>query len=378
MRDALGPGTVLGYCTNVHAGATLAGVLDALARVAPRLRTAGDAPVGVGLWLSARAAAELEHAPDGPARLRDRLAQLGLFTFTFNGFPYSDFHTPVVKHAVYEPTWADPRRADYTLALARLAAQLAEPGAAFSISTLPLGWRAAMSPDQRRAAAQRLARTADALARIEGDTGSRVTVDLEPEPGCVLDTAAGVAEFFAGDLAAAASAAGVPEPALRRHIGVCHDVCHSAVMHEDQAGAMAAYAAAGVRVGKLQVSAAIEGTLEQLGRFAEPRYLHQTVVRRPGGPPAFHEDLPAARAAHPPDAVARAHFHVPIFLSHFGAVRSTADQIAPAIAAARGLHGVRAFEVETYAWGVLPDGLRPDDPAEGIAAELRWARGQAP
>ena len=38
--------------------------------------------------------------------------------FTFNGFPYGDFHQSVVKHRVYEPTWADAER------LAALAATL--------------------------------------------------------------------------------------------------------------------------------------------------------------------------------------------------------------------------------------------------------------
>ena len=33
---------------------------------------------------------------------------------------------------------------------------------------------------------------------------------------------------------------------------------------------------------------------------------------------------------------------------------------------------VRHFEVETYAWGVLPPHLQPPSLAEGIAAEMRW------
>ena len=34
--------------------------------------------------------------------------------------------------------------------------------------------------------------------------------------------------------------------------------------------------------------------------------------------------------------------------------------------------GVRHFEVETYAWNVLPKELRTDDLAEGIAREILW------
>jgi hypothetical protein len=35
------------------------------------------------------------------------------------------------------------------------------------------------------------------------------------------------------------------------------------------------------------------------------------------------------------------------------------------------------WEVETYAWGVLPKKLRPADLSEGIAAELQWFRSVA-
>jgi hypothetical protein len=34
----------------------------------------------------------------------------------------------------------------------------------------------------------------------------------------------------------------------------------------------------------------------------------------------------------------------------------------------------RDFEVETYAWTVLPDELKTDDLARGIARELLWTR----
>ena len=37
---------------------------------------------------------------------------------------------------------------------------------------------------------------------------------------------------------------------------------------------------------------------------------------------------------------------------------------------------VRHFEVETYAWNVLPPELQRDSLADGIADELKWVREQ--
>ena len=50
---------------------------------------------------------------------------------------------------------------------------------------------------------------------------------------------------------------GDDEEIVRRHIRVCHDICHAAVMFEDQEEVLRKYAAAGIQVGKIQVSAAL-------------------------------------------------------------------------------------------------------------------------
>ena len=103
------------YCTNVHAGRTLAETEANLGRFAPRVRELvasaeePDAELGLGLWLSAETARELRET-GGARAFRDRLLDQGLRVVTFNGFPYGDFHAEVVKHAVYEPHWAVVRR----------------------------------------------------------------------------------------------------------------------------------------------------------------------------------------------------------------------------------------------------------------------------
>ena len=70
----------------------------------------------------------------------------------------------------------------------------------------------------------------------------------------------------------------------------------------------------------------------------------------------------------------RVHFHVPIYLDKFGPLRSSRPQIEECLAAAARLSSVRHFEVETYAWGVLPKELRQADLATGIAQEMEWFR----
>jgi hypothetical protein len=182
---------------------------------------------------------------------------------------------------------------------------------------------------------------------------------------------------------------GPDEAAVRRHLAVCHDVCHAAVMFEEQAEVLQRYRAAGIGVGKVQVSSAVAldltrlppgeraAALHQLESFDEDRYLHQTMVRsRAGDEPVFHEDLPAALAATAPGGGGewRVHFHVPIYLQRFGYLDALQQPILDCLRFAATHDTTDHFEVETYAWGVLPAELQQPDLAAGIADEMAWFR----
>jgi hypothetical protein len=119
---------------------------------------------------------------------------------------------------------------------------------------------------------------------------------------------------------------------------------------------------------------------KELSSFAEDRYLHQTSVRTSRDEPvSFFDDLPEALAAARDNpryraAVWRVHFHVPIFLSEFRGIGTTQHTIRECLEAS-GLHPQLAhFEVETYAWSVLPPPLQCPELAEGIAREMHWLR----
>ena len=167
------------------------------------------------------------------------------------------------------------------------------------------------------------------------------------------------------------------------HIRVCHDVCHAVVMFEEQRDVLRNYRSAGIGVGKVQVSSAVvvaldhlsaserAAALAQLGGFAEDRYLHQTMVKQRNDEPSFYEDLPRALAAERAGEW-RVHFHVPIYLERFGLLGASRAQIVECVREAFTSSTTNHFEVETYAWGVLPEELRQPDLAVGITKEMEW------
>lgn len=375
----------IGYCTNVHAGANLAQTRENLEKhaVAVKAAVCPDREMGIGLWLSANSASELL-STDQIGEFADWLGQRQLIPFTLNGFPYGDFHERVVKHRVYKPTWYEKARLDYTLNLIEILDRLLPPRVEGSISTLPVCWgNPPPTAEAAGFAATQLRHVADRLAELESSSGRLIYVCLEPEPGCYLQRSEDIISFFNRFLLPVGN-----EERIRRHIRVCHDVCHAAVMFEEQADVFDRFRAAGVRVGKVQVSSAVlvdfmqiqqsdrAEAVRQLAGFAEDRYLHQTTVRDPRGKMSFFEDLPAAldSIGDPGRLVERwsIHFHVPVYLDKFGHLGTSQTQIQQCLDAARGHPELSHLEVETYAWGVLPGELKQPNLASGIALELNW------
>ena len=119
--------------------------------------------------------------------------------------------------------------------------------------------------------------------------------------------------------------------------------------------------------------------LAALGEFAEDRYLHQTVCRTQNS--QFFEDLPQALAAARSGQVEawaewRVHFHVPIYLERFGALSTTREDIVECLRHTLTEPQLKHYEVETYAWGVLPEELRQSELSSGIAREMQWLHDQ--
>ncbi|MDK3256798.1 metabolite traffic protein EboE [Blastococcus capsensis] len=366
----------LGYCTNVHPAEDVAGIVDQLRRLAAGVRAELTWPrLGVGLWLPRTAATELAD-PAACARLREVLDELGLEVVTLNGFPYQGFQEEVVKHRVYRPDWTEDARVTWTLDLARILARLLPDDVATgSISTLPLGWREPWDDAADVAAIANLRAVGDALAALEEETGKRILLAIEPEPGCRVETTA--------------EAAAVAERVGRPHVGICVDLCHLAVEFEDPVAAIAALQERGTLVAKVQVSSALRAedpddpaVRAALAGFDEARFLHQTRAGGDGGIRARADDLGEALAgAVPVDAEWRVHFHAPLQAAALPPLGTTRSELETALQQLVGPGRVltRHLELETYTWTVLPPDRRPagdDSLVSALAEELRYVAGR--
>ena len=387
----------LTYCSNIHPGETWPEVLEGLRRHLPTVKAAvaPEAPFGLGLRLSAVAAEALVQ-PAALEELRALLDEGPYYVFTLNGFPYGTFHGASVKEGAYRPDWSEEERLLYSNRLAEILAIFLPEGMEGSVSTVPgtfKPWALDRNGGKIEAITDNLIRHVAELIAIEQTRGRRIVLALEPEPCCFLETVAETIDYFEGHLFGAAAAERLAvmsglsksqaEAALRRHLGVCYDVCHAAVEFEDPRDSLVRLRAAGIRIAKLQLSAALRiaavgpETRNQLTPFAEPVYLHQTVERGPAGLTRYL-DLPEALAQveRAEGHEWRTHFHVPIFLEEMQDFGTTQGFLREILALHQAEPVTDQLEVETYTWDVLPERYRQAEVGNAIARELNWVREQ--
>jgi hypothetical protein len=382
----------LSYCLNIHPGETWGENLRAIQEKAGLVRqiVAPGQWFGLGLRISAQAAAELTADPAKRAAALDVFSEAEMYPFSVNAFPYGRFHGGAVKEHVYSPDWRMLDRRNYTFQVADILAGWLPEGVDGSISTVPGSYKAWIKDVAAVSAmAENLGATAAYLAALEEDTGKEIHIGLEPEPSCFLETTQETIAFFKNEL----WTTGVEEikrirkcytkeaeEMMRRHIGICFDTCHVALQFEDPLESLRAYRAEGIRISKVQLSAAlmVAGNPDgwaALKPFAEGVYLHQVRGRTAGGHIAAWNDLPEALADEDGQESieeVRVHFHVPLFFKEHGPLSSTGATLTPDF-----FHELRSgatnhVEIETYTFDVLPQEIHPGDVVKSIAREFEW------
>ncbi len=386
----------LTYCTNIHAAETWPDVIAGLRRHLPEIKAKVSPihPLGVGLRLAAKAAEALCD-PATFSELQEFLNEGGYYVFTLNGFPYGNFHSQSVKEGAYKPDWTDPLRLSYSNTLSDHLARLLPDNMEGSISTVPGTFKPWMKDNANiiDTIADNIIQHVWHLVKLRETTGKSINLALEPEPFCMIETIDETITFFMkflyGDKAVARLSAlsgltsDAASQALRRHLGVCYDVCHAAVEFEDARGSLSALKNAGIKISKLQLSSAMRipsvgpDTVQQLGQMNEPVYMHQVVENR-GGTLIRYSDIPEALKEI--DAAQgsewRTHFHVPIFLEEMQTVATTQQFLKDILAIHKEQPVTEQLEVETYTWDVLPESYKSVGVSAAIARELTWVQDQ--
>lgn len=384
----------LTYCTNIHPGQDWKSTFESIKQHVPGIKSevSKEQPFGLGLRLSNKASEELEMG-NNMSEFKQWLDTNHLYVFTMNGFPYGNFHDERVKDMVHAPDWTTNDRLAYTKRLFRQLSELLPEGMNGGISTSPITYKYWHKTDSAiknafETGAKNMLEVAFQLHNIENTTGKYLHLDIEPEPDGLLENSEEVLAFYADFLVPIGITyfkqelgvdANEAEAIIKKYITVCYDVCHFSLAYEEPIDTFTKFKANDIKVGKIQVSAALkilfngkndEKIWEQLSQFNEPTYLHQ-VTEIIDGKVKTYSDLPLVLEGERNHKELRAHYHVPIFLEKYGELLSTQDHIMKTMQYLKLDPISEHLEIETYTWDVLPVALK-QDLSVSIIREIEW------
>ncbi|WP_300600568.1 metabolite traffic protein EboE [Niabella sp.] len=388
----------LTYCSNIHPGETWTDHFYQLQQYFPEIKKkcSPRASMGIGLRLSAIAARTLSKKKELHA-FKNWLGEQEAYLFTMNGFPYGGFHKTIVKDQVHTPDWTTAKRVAYTKQLAGILAALLPDKMEGSISTSPLSYRhwhknEAATTVAINKSTTNLVSVVEHLILLEKESGKTIFIAIEPEPdGILTDTPSFIhwyqqvllqtgAGLLSQKLGVSTSKA---VSLLRKHIRLCYDVCHAAVNYEDHAFQIKQLQQLRIRIGKIQISAALKARFSQkdennqllikaVTNFLEPTYLHQ-VISRDRDVYTVYPDLPEALKSvqTAPAKEWRIHYHVPIFTKNIRPLSTTQEDIVTVLQLHKEAPLTQHLEIETYTWEVLPPNLKKDI-VGSVSREMKW------
>lgn len=352
-----------------------------------------ESPVDVSVRLSQAALGDPEFSGEKLRSLLDEygLALAGISAVSIGGG---------TKEHVHHPDWRTEERLGFMFPALNLAAEFATPAREVGVTTNALSYRHWLDidmPGNWAALTLNVIRAVQHLVGIRQRTGITIHIDLEVEPGSVLRDSADILRFYTQWLLPRGSAmlsdrmdeiGGTATEAILRHVRLALDTAHAGVVWDDAGASLDAFEQYGIRIGRLQVSSALEVQIpaepdarqemaEHLATFVSPTLLQQVVAHRDGALVQRFEDLPDAIAVINESVSERwrIHTHAPLLADRYGIFASTREDTASWIReiARRGLD-VGMIELRSANWDVVPHDDR--GPMEAmIMREVEWVRG---
>lgn len=388
----------LTYCSNIHPGEKWDDHFAALQQTVPYIRQqlAPGSAFALGLRIANEASIELSK-PERLAEFKAWLDEQNVFVPIINGFPYGGFHNTTVKDHVHTPDWTTTDRRDYTIRLFDILVQLLPDNRDGGVSTPPLSYRLWWKGQTELSktidiATGHILEVLDHLINIKTTTGKTLHLDIEPEPDGILDNVADFVNWYRDVLLPKgidyliqkhSFSQEKAKETILEHIQLCYDICHAAVAYEEPETILKSLNQIGIKTGRIQVSSALKVKFdtnptekyEAIKAFDEPVYLHQVIAKSQDGSKISYPDLPEALAAwsQTDQSEWRVHFHVPLFIDHYGVLESTQNEIVKTLAFQRAQPFSNYMEVETYTWGVLPEAIQKPI-GESIVREIKWVQ----
>jgi len=342
--------------------------ISLISKIRKKIALPKDQSFAIGLWINAE---KLKQFFDKRkiSLLRKILEENHLYVTTINAFPYADFHNKIIKENVYLPDWTNDERLQYSMKVAEFLSEILPPDITGSISTVPGGYQKFIRNGDLAKIAKNLSSMNKHLENILNKKRKKIILAIEFEPDCIWERAHQFVEFKTQYLKNQAD-----------FIGVCYDCAHAEVLKSNPIKDLNILKEANITIGKIQLTAALRAKMpeakQELAKFADNTYLHQTFIYNKNNLILRVEDLIHIINRHKIKGDLLSHYHLPIFFESdetksINAAKSILIQLMKLASLNKITNAT--LEIETYTYSVLPKNFQFDSVEDMISEEYKYA-----
>ncbi len=361
------------YCLNIFRPFKSPAELDILFKKIKALKKELSQPdsesFAIGIWVNKNFLAFLEEQKNLNT-LKEKMEQEKIYTYSFNVFPFEQFHDASIKEKVYFPDWMENARVDFTCRAARLLSRLIPDEVQGSLSTVPGTYTDKISKHNLSVIQKNFLKTGQFLASLFQDTGKKILLAVEPEPDCLWSSARDFTDFYSTHLA--------EFPNKAEYIGICYDTAHHELA-EDGPGKQFDYCIINnVNIAKIQFSSALgspeNSSKDELAKFADEVYLHQTKIFKNNKIIAKFADLPHALAKADRNLHWKIHYHIPLYVNKMPhGLIAEKHELETVLKKCKEKPEICSnLEIETYTYDILPNNVKISPIEKSMAEEYSF------
>lgn len=304
-----------------------------------------------------------------------------------NGFVYKQFHTKKIKEFIYYPDWTKIERYNFTKNILYFIQKI-NKFKNFGVTTLPISYEAWIKKEKKynlKKSINNLFKILEIIIKIKKYKKRNIHLDIEPEPFCSIEKCNDFIIFFNTWLIPLIKKNfklkyKIKEKKyikyIRKHINICYDACHSAVMFENQKKNLDLIKKEKIKIGRIQISSAIkikfiEKNKINLDFLKKSSFLHQSIIKLKNNKIIKKKDFFELKNIK--DLIIkeiRIHCHIPIYEKKISKnIYTTQNELILLIKNMIKNKDIKNLEIETYTYDTM---YKKSCKIESIKKEYNW------
>ncbi len=352
----------LTYCSNIFKVNNINKLIDNINKYIESI-TDKKRNIGISLCISNQILKKLRNQ-NTISKIKTWQINNKIYIPSINGFVYQKFHKKHIKEKIYSPDWTSINRFYFTKNLILLSNSLRVHKKTINISTLPLSyknWSKKTDIDHiLYSSVKNITMLINTEIQLNIKNRYYTTIDIEPEPTCTIEDYKTLINFNQYWLNPAQLKNHNSITKLKKHIGVCYDICHLSTMFCKHEKTINILKRKKININKIQISSSLKTIIpknkkhlskikKNLILLNKSNFLHQSNFKKQKNLEKYTDINKMLNIVETKkNYELRIHCHIPIYKKKFKCIDTTYTDIEKITKLLKHNHISKNLEIETY------------------------------